>query len=211
MPGPASHNTLDDGILEKSKASSQELLSYEDPSSIKSPEVREASITPSGLAQSENVPETSIPEKYKHHHVPEKDEHPNPNSDSTLFRPVAHIGAFGVYSTLGSMITKTAPVQGPLLQASRPEFGISQILNESCGDPVVPTRCGYGCCVFPGKAVPQSSLLGPEFISYQEFPCFTNQDLAALATDLTNISWIKSGLRDQALNNVKPGAQLGKF
>lgn len=85
-------------------------------------------------------------------------------------------------------------MQGPLLQASRPELDISKILNDSCGDPVVPVRCGYGCCASPSEAICQSSLLGPEFVDYEEIPSFTSQELAALVTDLNNITWIKSGL-----------------
>ncbi|KAK1377967.1 Transcription factor MYB44 [Heracleum sosnowskyi] len=205
MPGPASHNTLDDGFPEKSKASSQETLSYGDPDSIKSSEVRVASIAISGLVESEIVSEAVIPEKEGHHHVPEKDEHhhipekDNLSRDSTLHCPVAHIRAFGVYNTGGSMLTKTAPMQGrPLLRASRPDLGISKTLNYPCGDPVVPRRCGFGCCASPSEAILQSSLLGPEFVDYQEIPSFTSQDLAALATDLNSISWIKSGLGTSA-------------
>ncbi|KAL8102884.1 transcription factor MYB1-like [Apium graveolens] len=209
MPGPASNNTLDDGFPEKSKASSQETLSFGDPDSVKSPEVREASIAPSGVVESEIVSETVFSEKDEHHHVPENDEHhhvpennehhhvpekDDPNSDPTLYCPVAQIGAFGVYNSGGSLITKTASMQGPLLQASRPELGISKILNNTCCDPVVPRRCGYGCCATPGEAILQSSLLGPEFVDYEEIPSFTSQELAALATDLNNISWIRSGL-----------------
>lgn len=200
MPGSASHNTLDDGFPEKSKAFSQETLSCGDPDAVKSPGVREASIAPSGDVESEIVSETVISEKDEHHHVPENDEHhhvsekDNPNSDSRIYCPVAHIGAFGVYNTGGSIITKTAPVQGPLLQASKPESGISKILNDSCGDPVVPRRCGYGCCAAPSEAILQSSLLGPEFVDYEEIPSFTSQELAALATDLNTISWIRSSL-----------------
>lgn len=190
MPGPASHNTLDNGFPEKSKASSLETLSCGDPGSVKSHGVREASIAPSRV-ESEIISETVISEKDEHHHVPEKD---NPNSDSTLCCPEAHISAFGVYNTGGSMITKTAWMQGPLLQASRPELGICKILNDSCGDPVVPRRCGYGCCATPGEAILQSSLLGPEFVDYEEIPFFPSQELATLATDLNNISWISSGL-----------------
>ncbi|WOH12443.1 hypothetical protein DCAR_0831947 [Daucus carota subsp. sativus] len=199
-PGPASHNTLVDGLLETSRASSQ--ASYGHPNFIKPPEVRKASMTPSGLVDFENVHDTVIPEMEEHHHVPEKEkdecrhnpEKDNPNSDSTLYRPVANVGAFAVYNTLGSMITKTTPGQRSLLQASRPEFGISKVLNYSCGDPVVPRLCGYGCCASHGEANCQSSLLGPEFVDYQEIPSSTNQELAALVTDLNNIAWIKSGV-----------------
>ncbi|XP_021769110.1 transcription factor MYB1-like [Chenopodium quinoa] len=126
-------------------------------------------------------------------HYAEPIEHPKPS------RPVARVGAFNVYQPSSNLTPaapppKPVPVQGPLVNAFQPDFGISKFLDGVQCEPIIPLRCGHGCCSTPTGAKTQSSLLGPEFIEYEEPPSFSSHELASIATDLNNIAWIKSGL-----------------
>lgn len=117
----------------------------------------------------------------------------------TLSRPVARVGAFNIYQPLSNLTPavprpKPVPVQGPLVNAFQPDLGISKFLDGVQCEPIIPLRCGHGCCSAPTGAESGNSLLGPEFIEYEEPPSFSSHELASIATDLNNIAWIKSGL-----------------
>ncbi|KAL5709329.1 hypothetical protein ACHQM5_020033 [Ranunculus cassubicifolius] len=122
---------------------------------------------------------------------------------NNLFRPAARFSAFSIYNEA---------TNGPLIQACEPDFSISKSFEGVCDEPLVPSRCGYGCCDSKGGGNShQSSLLGPEFVDYEETPVFSSQELAAMATDLSKIAWIKSGLHnmnvvDTAVKCVTPQA-----
>lgn len=197
---PASHNMVEDGSLERTKVSAEGTFSFGSTNSFKLPDVTDESMT----------------QTYEDHCVVEKD-------NSTLFLPGAHIGSFSVYnpqngSKAGSVLSLIVPIQGPLLQVSKPDFGICKILKGASDDSVVPGQCGFGCCAAPSKVRSRRSLLGPEFVDYEELPSFSSHDLAAIASDLNNISWIKSGLETlsaKALDNatlyrVSQGAAVQK-
>ncbi|KAL8137513.1 hypothetical protein V2J09_003514 [Rumex salicifolius] len=117
-----------------------------------------------------------------------------------LPRPVARIGAFNVCypqssSTGDSTFQKLVPVQGPLVQAFQPDFGVSRFIEGIHNEPMIPSQCGHGCCsVGETVAKPESSILGPNFVDYEEPPGFSSYELASIATDLNNLAWIKSGL-----------------
>ncbi|GKA49134.1 homeodomain-like protein [Tanacetum coccineum] len=116
------------------------------------------------------------------------------NSDPpTLFRPEARVSAFNAYNSPDSSET-----QGTLILSSKADFGISKLFE---GERLVPHRCGYGCCGMSTMSNITKSLLGPEFVDYAEPPCFPTHELAALATDISNIAWLRSGLEN---NSVKP-------
>ncbi|PWA88884.1 Homeodomain-like protein [Artemisia annua] len=116
------------------------------------------------------------------------------NSDPpTLFRPKPRVSAFNVYNSDDSSET-----QGILIQSSKADIGIGKLLE---GERLVPHQCGYGCCGMSTLANSKKSLLGPEFVDYAEQPCFPSHELAALATDISNIAWLRSGLEN---NSVKP-------
>lgn len=121
----------------------------------------------------------------------------NPSEDvtthQTVSRPVPHFGAFSVY-TPANVIQNTesktvVPTQGPLIQACKPESIGCNFLKGYSTESAIPSRCGHGCC-----SGSQTSLLGPEFIEYDELPPLSNMELANIATDLNTIAWIKSGL-----------------
>lgn len=114
--------------------------------------------------------------------------HPN------ISRPVARVSAFNVYNSPNhlSFGPRRYPKHGPLTQISKPDVD----LEGFCDEPVVPLRCGHGCC----DNSRGSSLLGPEFVEYVEPPAFSSDELITMATDLNNIAWIRSGLDN---NGVK--------
>nr|QCH41137.1 MYB transcription factor 25 [Dimocarpus longan] len=143
----------------------------------------------------------------------------------TLSRPVARVSAFSVYNPLGgtaigSGIPRTTPAR-PLVQAFGPDSGIFKFLEDDNSEPIIPSRCGYGCCASISGHHSHNSLLGPEFIDYEESSTFSSHELISIATDLNNIAWIKSGLEnssaslaDNAANQRKShataaGAQMG--
>ncbi|KAE7996682.1 hypothetical protein FH972_001383 [Carpinus fangiana] len=119
----------------------------------------------------------------------------------TLPRPVARVSAFSIYNShngpTNSALSRTVPAQGPLVQASKPEFGISKFLEDVNGEPMVPSQCSHGCCADASAGGhSHKSLLGPEFVEYVEAPSFSSHELISIATDLNNIAWIKSGLEN---------------
>lgn len=121
-----------------------------------------------------------------------------------LPRPVARVSAFSLYNSLSGLtpcsgIPRTVPAQGPLVQLPRLDLGICNSLEDACSEPVIPSQCGYGCCASPTGHHSHSSLLGPEFVDYEEPPAFSSHELISIATDLNNIAWIKSGLENSSV------------
>ncbi|KAK9061100.1 hypothetical protein SSX86_018280 [Deinandra increscens subsp. villosa] len=111
----------------------------------------------------------------------------------TVPRPVPHFGAFSIYTPTNGIQNgepkMVVPTQGPLIQACKPNSVGYKFLKGYSTEPVVPSRCGHGCC-----SGPPSSLLGPDFVEHEELPPLSNMELADIATDLNTIAWIKSGL-----------------
>ncbi|KAH6827197.1 hypothetical protein C2S53_000717 [Perilla frutescens var. hirtella] len=117
----------------------------------------------------------------------------------TVSRPVAKVGAFNVYnsSSHDTTLSGTVPVQGSLIQASEMDSGLCKFLDGASGEPpMIPSQCGHGCCTASGEHSPHRSLLGPEFVEYEELPTLSSQELMSVATDLNNIAWIRSGLEN---------------
>ncbi|KAM7270179.1 hypothetical protein ACFE04_029393 [Oxalis oulophora] len=114
-------------------------------------------------------------------------------------RPVPRVSAFSIYkppnsTAVSSMLPKNVPTHGPLVQPSDPDLGICKYLQDVNSDPIIPLRCGHGCCTAPNSGNSQNSLLGPEFVDYEELPPISSKELISIATDLNSIAWIKSGL-----------------
>jgi len=182
---------MEDASLEKAKASSEDTLSCGDVS-LKSSEGRDVSSVEimddksDGKAQAEGQ---------LHHKV---------KDPPTLFRPVARVSAFNVYHSYdviqpSTSIQRPVPMQGPILQSSRPDMEFCRMLEGICGDQAVPHQCGHGCCAAPNGRKSESSLLGPEFIEFSEPPSFPNFELAAIAADISNLAWLKSGLENSSV------------
>ncbi|KAG9142172.1 hypothetical protein Leryth_007612 [Lithospermum erythrorhizon] len=113
-------------------------------------------------------------------------------NQSIVSRPVAQIGAFNICST--SVMRSLSPMSGPLIQPSTPELGNLNFHEGKSGEPLIPLHCGHGCSASRNEGASQSSILGPDFVDYEELPPFSSHELAAVATDLNNIAWIRSGL-----------------
>lgn len=174
-----SGNTMEEASIERSKASSEETLSCGD--IINSSKIFEG------------VDFTSD------HNAENAQTKPYFNNDQndpppTLFRPKARVSAFNVYNSLDGSET-----QGTSILSSKPDFGLSKLLEGAFAERLVPHRCGHGCC---DTSTGQKSLLGPEFVDYVEPPSFPSHELAALATDISNIAWLRSGLENSG--GVKP-------
>ncbi|QCE03999.1 transcription factor MYB1 [Vigna unguiculata] len=186
-----SGNFMEDASLEKAKGSSEDTLSCGDVS-LKSSEGRDVSSVDvmddksDGKAQAEGQ---------LHHKV---------KDPPTLFRPVARVSAFNVYQSNdvtqpSTSIQRPVPKQGPILQSSRPDMEFCRMVEGICGDQAVPHQCGHGCCAAPNGRKSESSLLGPEFIEFSEPPSFPNFELAAIAADISNLAWLKSGLENSSV------------
>ncbi|GMH04235.1 hypothetical protein Nepgr_006074 [Nepenthes gracilis] len=126
----------------------------------------------------------------------------------TISRPAAHVGAFNVYHPPdGSKIgVAFQAFQGPLVQAFQPDFGICKFLEGFDNEPIIPLRCGHCCCAAPSGDQSRSSLLGPEFVEYEEPPSFSSHELASIATDLNNLAWIKIGLENSLSRSMEIAA-----
>ncbi|XP_059667897.1 transcription factor MYB1 [Cornus florida] len=201
-----SSNMAEDASLDISKASSEETLSCGDVNSFKCMEGKEVSSQENVDNQYEDMAqvEGQCSDKAK--------------DPPTLFRPVARVSAFNVYSTLDGPeaalpFPRVVPMQQSSTQASKPDDGISKLLEGAYGERLVPHQCGYGCCGNQSSKNPQRSLLGPEFVDYAEPPSFPTHELAAIATDISNIAWLKSGLENsnvKAMDNA-PGRVVYKW
>ncbi|KAL5568945.1 hypothetical protein UlMin_025520 [Ulmus minor] len=188
---------MEDGSLNRPKASSEETLSGGNVHSSKYLQGRELSVN-NGPDPHEDKPETKqghVAQADCRNLIPEAKYHP------TVSRPVARVSAFNVYNppsgpTNASAFSRTVPSHGPLSQPSKPAIGVCKLFEDIYGEPVVPSHCGHGCCAESSGRQYHNSLLGPEFLDYEEPPSFSSNELISIATDLNNIAWIKSGLEN---------------
>lgn len=111
-------------------------------------------------------------------------------------------------------------MQGPLVRESKLDVGISKFLGVY-GELSVPDQCAHGCCCAHNGMNFQNSLLGPEFVEFSEPPSFPSFELAAIATDISNLAWLKSGLENNSVRGMGDAAgritthesqgQMGRF
>lgn len=195
--------------IERTKASSEETLSP-------------GEVNPSKHLEGSDVIMEDRPNQADEKGQPDIQLASEQNGDPIPPRPMARVSAFSVYNpptdprTVSGM-QRTVPCRGPLVQSSsRPDFVVARLLKELEGEPTVPSQCGYGCCATPsGGHHSQTSLLGPEFVEYEETPSFSSQELISIATDLNNIAWIRSSVESSnAASQRMPqgsasGSQIG--
>lgn len=184
----------EDVSAERSKASSEDTQSCGDVNSLKASEGKD-------FFSVENP--NDVPSEDKNQEAVQYIE--EPREPPTLFRPVARVSAFSVYNSLDGpeslfSVPRVTPLQGSSLQASNPNIGISKLLEGAFGEQLVPRQCGHGCCGNSTQGNHNSSLLGPEFVDYAESPSFPIHELAALATDISNVAWRNSGLENGSIN-----------
>ncbi|CAN4107038.1 unnamed protein product [Withania somnifera] len=188
---------LDDGSIDKGKALCEEIKLRGDFNQIKPLEMLEVSRTQ--CMSSQSVDKAHIYEMYgtperTPHFVSERSRSTSmENSDPSASLPTEKIGAFNVHNP--SATSGIVPMQGPLIHSFSPDFDICKLLEGvSAVETIVPQGCGHGCCATTTKSSSKSSLLGPEFVDYEEHPPLLGHELSSMATDLNNIAWIKSGL-----------------
>nr|WRO64637.1 MYB transcription factor protein [Rosa persica] len=186
-----SGNMVEDVSLDKTIASSEETLSNCDVISSKSMEGKEVSSLEYTDDQHEDKVSTDGPYSNE------------AREPCTLFRPAARVSAFSVYNHLGghdpsSSFQRPTPVQGPLVQVAKLDVGICKLVEGIYGELSVPDQCGHGCCCMQNGRNTANSLLGPDFVEFSEPPCFPSFELAAIATDISNLAWLKSGLENSS-------------
>lgn len=182
---------MEDISLDRAKASSEDTLSC-DVNSLKSSEGRDVSSM------------EIVDDKYEDKARTESQLYHEVRDPPTLFRPVARVSAFNVYNSFNgsqpsTSVQRPVPMQGPMLQSSKPEMDFCKILEGTYGDRSVPHQCGHGCCSALNGNNSKGSLLGPEFIEFSEPPSFPSFELAAIATDISNLAWLKSGLDNSSV------------
>nr|QWQ79416.1 MYB18 [Zanthoxylum armatum] len=179
---------MEDTSFGKTKASSEETLSCGDANSFKSSEGKDASSLENLDNHCEDKSITEVPSSLETKEPP------------TLFHPVARVSAFSVYNNgpeTAAPHLRPTPLQGPLVQVSGP--GIRKMLEGVYGERMVPHWCGHGCCGIQHGGNCQNSLLGPEFVDFSEPPAFPSYEVAAIASDISNFAWLKSGLENSSV------------
>lgn len=184
-------NMTEDTSTDRNKTSSEETLSCGDVKSFKSLEGKDVSSLEILDNHSEDKPLTEIPSDHEAKELP------------TLFRPVARVSAFSAYNNVDYLEIASHPrstsLQGPSVQASMPDAGIRKLLEGVYGERMVPHWCGYGCCGTHLSGHYLNSLLGPEFVDFSEPPNFPSYELASIATDISNVAWLKNGLENSSI------------
>ncbi|KAJ1686468.1 hypothetical protein LUZ63_017858 [Rhynchospora breviuscula] len=103
-----------------------------------------------------------------------------------LHRPVARVSAFRPYNHHCAPAVKLS------------SMGCTVAANGSV-ERQVPSKCGYGCCTSDsGKensGTRKRSLMGPDFMDYEETAPIMSDELASVMSDISSIAWIKSGLQ----------------
>lgn len=196
-------NTVEDVSLDKTKASSEETLSCGHANSSKSLEGKDVN-SADNLAD-QNEEKAQIECQFSHEAA----------DPPTLFRPVARVSAFNAYNSLNGSgnsfpFARPVPMQGPLLQASAPDAKICKLLQGDSVEKLVPQRCGHGCCDTTRGGKRGKSLLGPEFVDFLEPPPFSSLELATIATDISNIAWLRSGLENSTVMANAAGRTMSR-
>ncbi|XP_048140556.1 transcription factor MYB25-like isoform X2 [Rhodamnia argentea] len=184
---------MEDSWPVETNASSEETMSAEDSQSNRPQDGREIAIE-NGLKQNETEAQRrdglSVAE----------------TTHNTVSRPQPRVSAFRIYkpernSSTGSGFSKDMHAQGPSMLAFKTELVAHNFLDDAHEDLKIPPHCGYGCCASPTGLHSESSLLGPDFVDYEEPPSYSTLDLMSVALDLNNTAWIKTGL-------VNSGSQI---
>ncbi|CAN6710141.1 unnamed protein product [Malus baccata var. baccata] len=196
---------MEDDTFDRKNASSEETLSVGNISSFKAHEGREVLMEnrPNQFDVRSHAKEDSGAAESKHNSTLIVEPRDHPTLQSTICCPVARVSAFSVYNrpsvpANASSFSRTVPSHGPLVPITKLDFSFDNFLEGACNEPMVPERCGHGCCDRV-EWHSQSSLLGPEFVEYDEPLPFSSHELISIATDLNKIAWIKGGLESNGI------------
>ncbi|CAF2126875.1 unnamed protein product [Brassica napus] len=122
------------------------------------------------------------------------------NDPPTLFRPVASLSSFNAYNHMeGSSFSK--------FQSCKQDAAMLRLLEGAYSERFVPQKCGHGCCSdSPVDISKQNSLLGPEFVDHLDPPTFPSYELAAIATEISSLAWLRSGLESSSVRAMEEAA-----
>lgn len=172
-------------------------LSHEASKSLKCSETEESTMMDNEQKQYKDIAETTKSPCLRHNpSISKAISHSDKGSHRTSSHPVQKVGAFTVCNS--STLSRAVAMQGSLLHVSQPEYGILKFIDSKFDEPLIPLRCGHGCCEASSSSehTSHSSLLGPEFMDYEESPTFSSPNLMILATDLMSISSIRRSLEN---------------
>ncbi|CAA7033608.1 unnamed protein product [Microthlaspi erraticum] len=131
----------------------------------------------------------------------------------TLFRPEARLCSFNVYNHVEGSSTPQTQDQNQS-QLSKKDTAMLRLLEGAYSERFVPQKCGRSCC--SNNSVGEKSLLGPEFVDYLDPPTIPSYELAAIATDISSLAWLRSGLEssnvkamDEAAGRLRPQGTRG--
>lgn len=128
------------------------------------------------------------------------------NDPPTLFRPVARLSSFNVYNHMEGSSSPYIQNQNQF-QSSKQDTAMLRLLEGTYSERFVPQKCGRGCCSNnPAGIFQQNSLLGPEFVDYLDPPTFPSYELAAIATDISSLAWLRSGLESSSVRAMEEAA-----
>ncbi|XP_010553060.1 PREDICTED: transcription factor MYB44 [Tarenaya hassleriana] len=136
----------------------------------------------------------------------------------TLFRPVARMSAFNVYNHMDGSKTASSLMSGQhQMEESKQDNPVLRLLEGAYNERFVPQQCGRGCCSNLGDTYPRNSVLGPEFVDYSEPETSPSFELVAIATDISSLAWLRSGLEnssarvmDDAASRLRPSGSRGR-
>ncbi|XP_010464561.1 PREDICTED: myb-related protein B-like [Camelina sativa] len=177
-------------------ASPEEILSSGDGGHVTtpnvSPEVKEAT--------SMEMPQEQCVEETNGEGISRQDG----NDPPTLFRPVARLSSFN--SAYNHMEGSSSPhIQDKnQFQSSKQDTAMLRVLEGAYSEQFVPPTCGSGCC--SNNPVQQDSLLGPDFVDYLDPPTIPSYELAAIATDISSLAWLRSGLESSSVKAMEEAA-----
>ncbi|KAL0716916.1 hypothetical protein Bca4012_066238 [Brassica carinata] len=124
------------------------------------------------------------------------------NDPPTLFRPVARLSSFNAYKSSFPHIQNQTK-----LQSCKQDAAMLRLLEGAYSERFVPQKCGSGCCSdSPVDISKQNSLLGPEFVDHLDPPTFPSYELAAIATDISSLAWLRSGLESSSVRAMEEAA-----
>ncbi|KAF8075463.1 hypothetical protein N665_1092s0014 [Sinapis alba] len=128
------------------------------------------------------------------------------NDPPTLFRPVAKLSSFNPYNHMeGSSSPHT--LNQNKFQSCKQDTAMQRLLEGAYSERFVPQKCGRVCCSNSPVGISQkNSLLGPEFVDYLDPPTFPSYELAAIATDISSLAWLRSGLESSSVRAMEEAA-----
>ncbi|KAJ0244271.1 Transcription factor MYB1 [Hirschfeldia incana] len=128
------------------------------------------------------------------------------NDPPTLFRPVAKLSSFNPYNHMGGSSSPHILNQNKF-QSCKQDTAMLRLLEGAYSERFVPQKCGRDCCSnSPVDVSQKNSLLGPEFVDYLDPPTFPSYELAAIATDISSLAWLRSGLESSSVRAMEEAA-----